>query len=56
MIMGVPPVKDFPLPGLHSHMTGSVATPEQGQGLDTIKYMHEMKTELKWKDKQQIVT
>ena len=43
VIMGVPPVKDFPLPGLHSHMTGSVATPEQGQRVDIIKHMHEMK-------------
>ena len=41
--MSVPPVQDFPLPGLHSHMTGSVATPEQGQRLDIMKYIHEMK-------------
>ena len=43
VIMSVPPVQDFPLPGLHSHMTGSVATPEQGQRLDIMKYIHEMK-------------
>ena len=34
VIVSVPPVKDFSLPRLHSHMAGSVATPEQGQKVD----------------------